>query len=116
MIQTKEMLGKTGGRQGYHFVISLLPEEGTKEQMFEIIRRFADGFLAGEYEAVYSVHDDKDHCHGHLVFNSVKAITGKNMSIKKVIGRRLFSQSPISCVKNMIYPSYQRSIVKIWLI
>lgn len=45
--------------------------------MFEIIRRFAEGFLAGEYEAVYSVHDDKDHCHGHLVFNSINMITGK---------------------------------------
>ena len=39
MIGTKEMFGQTGGRQGYHFIISLKPGEGTKEQMYEITRR-----------------------------------------------------------------------------
>ena len=50
MIGTKEMFGQTGGRQGYHFIISLKPGEGTKEQMYEITRRFAEEFLGGEYE------------------------------------------------------------------
>ncbi len=83
MIQTKEMFGKTGGRQGYHFVISLEPGEGNEMQMFEIIRRFAEEFLCGEYEAVYAVHNDKNHLHGHLVFNSVNMITGRKYDYKK---------------------------------
>lgn len=106
MIQTKEMFGKTGGRQGYHFVISLLPGEGTKEQMFEIIRRFAEGFLAGEYEAVYSVHDDKDHCHGHLVFNSVNMITGKKYEYKKGDWKKI-----IQPITNKLCEEYGLSIV-----
>lgn len=83
MIQTKEMFGKTGGRQGYHFVISLEPGEGNAEDMLEIIRRFAEEFLNGEYEAVYSVHNDKNHLHGHLVFNSVNMVTGRKYDYKK---------------------------------
>lgn len=83
MIQTKEMFGKTGGRQGYHFVISLESGEGNAENMLEIMRRFAEEFLNGEYEAVYSVHNDKNHLHGHLVFNSVNMITGRKYDYKK---------------------------------
>lgn len=77
------MFGKTGGRQGYHFVISLEPGEGNEKQMFEIIRRFAEEFLCGEYEAVYAVHNDKNHLHGHLVFNSVNMVTGRKYDYKK---------------------------------
>lgn len=83
MIQTKKIFGKTGGRQGYHFVISLEPGEGNEKQMFEIIRRFAEEFLCGEYEAVYAVHNDKNHLHGHLVFNSVDMVTGRKYDYKK---------------------------------
>jgi hypothetical protein len=83
MIGTKEMFGQTGGRQGYHFIISLKPGEGTKEQMYEITRRFAEEFLGGEYEGVFSVHTDKDHLHGHLVFNSVNMVTGRKYAYKK---------------------------------
>lgn len=83
MIQTKEMFGRTGGRQGYHFVISLEPGEGNTKDMLAIIRRFAEEFLNGEYEAVYSVHNDKNHIHGHLVFNSVNMVTGRKYDYKK---------------------------------
>lgn len=62
-------------------------EEGTKEQMYEITRRFAEEFLGGEYEGVFSVHTDKDHLHGHLVYNSVNMVTGRKYSYKKGIGR-----------------------------
>ena len=83
MIQTKKMFGKTDGRQGYHFVISLEPGEGNEKQMLEIMRRFAEEFLCGEYEAVYAVHNDKNHLHGHLVFNSVNMVTGRKYDYKK---------------------------------
>ncbi len=83
MLGTKEMFGKTGGRQGYHFIISLKPGEGTKEQMLEIVQRFAKEFLGDEYEAVYSVHTDKNHLHAHLVFNSVNMLTGQKYDYQK---------------------------------
>ena len=83
MVGTKELYGKTGGRQGYHIVISCPPEEGTPEQLLELMKEFAQEFLGDDYEAVYSVHSDKEHCHGHLVFNSVNMNTGKKYEYKK---------------------------------
>lgn len=83
MVGTKELYGKMGGRQGYHFVISCPLGEGTPEQLLELMREFAQEFLGEDYEAVYSVHSDKEHCHGHLVFNSVNMNTGKKYEYKK---------------------------------
>ncbi|MFA9377330.1 MAG: relaxase/mobilization nuclease domain-containing protein [Lachnotalea sp.] len=83
MVGTKELYGKMGGRQGYHFVISCPPGEGTPEQLLELMRELAQEFLGDDYEAVYSVHSDKEHCHGHLIFNSVSMNTGKKYEYKK---------------------------------
>ena len=83
MVGTKELYGKTGGRQGYHIVISCPPGEGTPEQLLELVKEFAQEFLGDDYEAVYSVHVDKEHCHGHLVFNSVNMNTGMKYEYKK---------------------------------
>lgn len=107
MIQTKKMFGKTGGRQGYHFVISLEPGEGNKKQMFEIIRRFAEEFLCGEYEAVYAVHNDKNHLHGHLVFNSVNMVTGRKYDYKKGDWKDI-----IQPITNRLCEEYGLSIVQ----
>ncbi|RDY28858.1 hypothetical protein CG710_019120 [Lachnotalea glycerini] len=83
MVGIKELYGKMGGRQGYHIVISCPPGEGTPEQLLELMREFAQAFLGEDYEAVYSVHADKEHCLGHLVFNSVNMYTGKKYEYKK---------------------------------
>ncbi|MBQ7358811.1 MAG: relaxase/mobilization nuclease domain-containing protein [Lachnospiraceae bacterium] len=76
MKATKQMFGKTGGRQGYHFVISLKPGEGTPEIMYDIGMRFAEETFHGEYEAVVAVHTDRNHLHAHIVINSVNMVTG----------------------------------------
>ena len=76
MKATKQMFGKTGGRQGYHFVISLKPDEGTPEIMYDIAMRFAEEAFRGEYEALVAVHTDRNHLHAHIVINSVNMITG----------------------------------------
>lgn len=106
MIGTKEMFGQTGGRQGYHFIISLKPGEGTREQMYEITRRFAEEFLGGEYECVFSVHTDKDHLHGHLVYNSVNMVTGRKYSYKKGDWKNV-----IQPITNRLCEEYGLSIV-----
>ena len=76
MRATKRMFGKTGGRQGYHFVISLKPGEGTPEIMYDIAMRFAEEAFAGEYEGVVAVHTDREHLHAHIIINSVNMVTG----------------------------------------
>ena len=76
MKATKQMFGKTGGRQGYHFVISLKPGEGTPEIMYDIAMRFAEEAFAGEYEGVVAVHTDREHLHAHIIINSVNMVTG----------------------------------------
>ena len=76
MKATKQMFGKTGGRQGYHFVISLKPGEGTPEIMYDIAMRFAEEAFAGEYEGVVAVHTDREHLHAHIVINSVNMVNG----------------------------------------
>ena len=76
MKATKQMFGKTGGRQGYHFVISLKPDEGTPEIMYDIAMRFAQEAFRGEYEALVAVHTDRNHLHAHIVINSVNMVTG----------------------------------------
>ena len=76
MKATKQMFGKTGGRQGYHFVISLKPGEGTPEMMYDIAMRFTEEAFGGEYEAVVAVHTDREHLHAHIVINSVNMVTG----------------------------------------
>ncbi len=76
MKATKQMFGKTGGRQGYHFVISLKPGEGTPKIMYDIAMRFAEEVFGGEYEVVVAVHTDREHLHAHIVINSVNMVTG----------------------------------------
>ncbi len=76
MKATKQMFGKTGGRQGYHFVISLKPDEGTSEIMYDIAMRFAEEAFGGEYETVVAVHTDRNHLHAHIIINSVNMVTG----------------------------------------
>lgn len=76
MKATKKMFQKTGGRQGYHLVISLRPGEGTPEQMYDIAMRFAEELLRNEYEAVVAVHTDREHLHAHIVLNSVNMVNG----------------------------------------
>ncbi|MCR5543905.1 MAG: relaxase/mobilization nuclease domain-containing protein [Eubacterium sp.] len=83
MVETKKMYRKLGGRQSYHVIISLVPGEGTPEQLYEMTEKFAAEFLGEEYEAVFAIHTDHEHLHSHLVFNSVNMITGKKFQYQK---------------------------------
>lgn len=83
MLDTKQIFGKTNKRQGYHIIISFPPDEATPEQAFEVTRRFAEEHLGENYEVVYSVHTDKAHNHGHIVWNSVSFIDGRKYDSPK---------------------------------
>ena len=82
--ETKNIFHKTGKRQGYHVIISFSPEEKvTAEQAMYVLEHFAKDVLSDDYEAVYAVHTDREHMHGHLIWNSVSMTTGKKYNSPK---------------------------------
>lgn len=83
MLDTKATFGKMNKRQGYHIIISFVPGEATEEIAFDVVERFAKEYLKDEYEAVYAVHNDKNHLHAHLIFNSVNLVTGAKYEYRK---------------------------------
>ena len=84
MEETKNIFHKTGQRQGYHVIISFSPEEKvTAEQAMYVLEHFAKDVLGDDYEAVYAVHTDREHMHGHLIWNSVSLTTGKKYNSPK---------------------------------
>ena len=84
MEETKNIFHKTGKRQGYHVIISFSPEEKvTAEQAMYVLEHFAKDVLGDDYEAVYAVHTDREHMHGHLIWNSVSLTTGKKYNSPK---------------------------------
>ena len=84
MEETKNIFHKTGKRQGYHMIISFSPEEKvTAEQAMYVLEHFAKDVLGDDYEAVYAVHTDREHMHGHLIWNSVSMTTGKKYNSPK---------------------------------
>ena len=84
MEETKNIFHKTGKRQSYHVIISFSPEEKvTAEQAMYVLEHFAKDVLGNDYEAVYAVHTDREHMHGHLIWNSVSMTTGKKYNSPK---------------------------------
>ena len=84
MEETKNIFHKTGKRQGYHVIISFsLGEKVTAEQAMYVLEHFAKDVLGDDYEAVYAVHTDREHMHGHLIWNSVSMTTGKKYNSPK---------------------------------
>lgn len=83
MMKTKQRFAKTDNRQGYHLVISFADGEVTAEQALEIISKFTEQYLGKEYEAIYAVHDNTSHIHGHIVYNSVSFLHGRKFRYEK---------------------------------
>ena len=84
MVETKNIFHKTGNRQGYHVIISFSPEEKvTAEQAMYVLEHFARDVLGDDYEAVFAVHTDREHMHGHLIWNSVSITTGRKYNSPK---------------------------------
>ena len=84
MEETKNIFHKTGKRQGYHVIISFSPEEKvTAEQAMYVLEHLAKDVLGDDYEAVYAVYTDREHMHGHLIWNSVSMTTGRKYNSPK---------------------------------
>lgn len=84
MVETKNIFHNTGNRQGYHVIISFSPEEKVSaEQAMYVLEHFAKDVLGDDYEAVFAVHTDREHMHGHLIWNSVSITTGRKYNSPK---------------------------------
>ena len=83
MMDTKKQFGKTDKRQGYHIILSFKEDEVEPDRDFEITQKFVAEYLGDAYEAVFVVHDNTDHVHSHIVFNSVSFVDGKKYRYEK---------------------------------
>ena len=83
MKATKERYGKNSKRQGYHFVLSFEKGEVSPDLAYEITGKFVEEFLGKKYEAVFAVHDNTEHIHSHIVFNSVSFVDGRKFHYKQ---------------------------------
>ena len=83
MMDTKKAFGKVDKRQGYHLIISFKKGEVSPDTAYEITRRFVKEYLGQQYEAVYCVHDNTDHVHSHIIFNSVSFVDGRKYRYEK---------------------------------
>lgn len=83
MKETKRKFNKVGRRQGYHLILSFKENEVEPDTAFEITQKFVSEYLGKLYEAIFVVHDNTDHVHSHIVFNSVSFVDGKKYRYEK---------------------------------
>ena len=108
MMDTKWDVGKMDGRQCYHIIQSFKPGEITPELALEIAKEFAAEYLP-DYEVVIGTHIDRGHIHSHLIFNSVNAQTGENITSQRRNITVRSGPSQIGCAENMGCPSSWRA-------
>jgi len=82
-METKERYGKMDGRQGYHIILSFPPGEVTEGQALNLTSEWVEQYLGDDYDAVFAVHNDQEHMHAHIIFNSVSRTTGYKYHYKK---------------------------------
>lgn len=82
-LDTKEFFHKTGGRQGYHFIISFAKGEADAKTVMAVAQEFCEKYLGDDFDHVFAVHTDRPHCHAHIIFNSVSRKDGHKYHYKK---------------------------------
>ncbi len=108
MEETKRIFGKTDKRQGYHLILSFKENEVDPDTAFLITQRFVQEYLGSKYEVVYAVHDNTEHIHSHIVFNSVSFATGRKYRYEKGDWAR-----DIQPITNRLCQEYGLSIIDI---
>lgn len=81
MIATKKYFGKERrnphDRLAYHWTLSWLPDENiTEADALRITQEFCEQYFGKNYEVVFAVHNDREHIHSHICFNSVNRMDG----------------------------------------
>ncbi len=83
MLATKRKYGKLDKRQGYHFIISFKRQEVRPETAMEITQKFVERYFGDDFQCLYATHDNTQHVHSHILFNSVSWRTGKKYRYEK---------------------------------
>ncbi len=83
MMATKKKFGKADKRQGYHLILSFQEGEVSPDTAYEVTQRFVKEYLGSQYEAVYCIHDNTEHVHSHIIFNSVGFLDGRKYRYEK---------------------------------
>lgn len=85
MKATKELYGKTAGREYVHLVQSFDPSEKlTFEKAYEVGKEFIESCEKYKgHEVLMATHMDKGHIHNHFIINSVGYEDGKKLSTSK---------------------------------
>jgi dihydrofolate reductase len=108
MKETKRLFGKIDKRQGYHLILSFNENEVDPDTAVEITQKFVQEYLGKDYEAVYAVHDNTEHVHSHIIFNSVSFVSGKKYRYEKGDWAR-----DIQPITNRLCEEYGLSIIDI---
>ena len=83
MMATKEMWGKTEGRQYKHYVQSFKPDEDiTPEKAHELAKELCKDRFKG-HEVLIATHTDRDTIHSHIIVNSVNYENGYKLNRSK---------------------------------
>ena len=83
MMDTKREFNKVDKRQGYHLILSFKEGEVTPDVAYEITQKFVAEYLGQLYESVYCIHDNTDHVHAHIIYNSVSFVDGRKYRYEK---------------------------------
>ena len=83
MLATKRKFGKTDKRQGYHFIISFKKQEVRPETAMGITQKFVERYFGDNFQCLYATHDNTEHVHSHILFNSVSWRTGRKYRYEK---------------------------------
>ena len=83
MLVAKRKYGKMDKRQGYHFIISFKKQEVRPETAMEITQKFVERYFGDDFQCLYATHDNTEHVHSHILFNSVSWRTGKKYRYEK---------------------------------
>lgn len=85
MQKTKELYGKTDGRQYKHYVLSFAPGEITKDKAKIYAKELAEKCFGDHYEVAVGIHINSKggKIHAHFVVNSVSFIDGRKLHFSK---------------------------------
>ena len=92
MLDTRKKYNSKGSRIAYHWKISFPPGEGTPEELLRVGRQWFESTLGAEYEAVLSVHVDKEHLHLHILFNATKTTGRKYRYARGDLEKKLYGE------------------------
>ena len=83
MLAIKRKYGKMDKRQGYHFIISFKKQEVRPETAMGITQKFVERYFGDNFQCLYATHDNTEHVHSHILFNSVSWRTGRKYRYEK---------------------------------